>query len=171
MASGKRSIRLREISLPHLNLPDVLLDPALGFESLHDDAAEPGDQQSGADVERRQFPAKNPNQDHRRHLVDHRAGNQKREGHAERDAGLDEADEQRHRRAGAERRHRTERDREAACLPVGPAAHELPHLLGREHGAQQSHKIDHDHQQHEDLGHVHHEELNRRPSGTLRGEP
>ena len=44
-----------------------------------------------------------PPQQDERDLVDHRRGDQEGEGHAERHAGLDEADEERHRRAGAER--------------------------------------------------------------------
>ena len=57
-----------------------------------------------AQVDHRHLPAEQAEQQHQRDLVDHRRGDQEREGHAQRHARRHKADEQRHRRAGAERR-------------------------------------------------------------------
>jgi hypothetical protein len=45
------------------------------------------------------------------------------------------------------------------------AADELAYPLRREHGAQQTHDVDHQRQQHQDLGDVHDEEMQRRAEG------
>jgi hypothetical protein len=134
----------------------IVLDPALGAEGLHGDAAK---------------PAQDADQDRGGDLVDHRARDQEGEGHSQRDARLDEADEERHRGAGAEGRHRTEGDGHPARLPVRPVAHEGTHPLRREERAQQTHHIDDENQEQEDLGHVHHEELQGRPEMGLGAQP
>jgi hypothetical protein len=42
--------------LPHADLPDIILDSALGPKGLHYNVPEPGHQQSGSRLERGQLP-------------------------------------------------------------------------------------------------------------------
>ena len=74
---------------------------------------EPGYQAARADIQCCEFPAEYADQGHRRHLVDHRAADQEREGHTEWNAGFDEADEKWHRRTGSKWCHGVERHGES----------------------------------------------------------
>lgn len=57
-----------------------------------------------AEIGERDLPAEHRKEEPQRDFIDHRCGDQEREGHAERHAGGDKADEERNGRAGAERR-------------------------------------------------------------------
>ena len=80
-----------------LERPDVVLDVALHVELADDQPADDRDQQAGRHVhERDPGPEQAPQQDEG-DLVDHRAADEEGEHDPERDAGLDEADEERAR--------------------------------------------------------------------------
>src|SRR5450759_4639602 len=79
-------------------------DPLFEGQAPEDEPAHDGDREPGPHVEERDpGPEQAPEQDEG-DLVDHRAADEEREGHAERDPGLHEANEERHRGARAERR-------------------------------------------------------------------
>ena len=71
-------------------------------------------------------PAEEPEQQHQGHFVDHWRRDQEGERHAQRHAGGDEADEERHGRAGAERRDHAEQRRQAV-----PADSRVPARIRR----------------------------------------
>ena len=95
---------LAVLGIAHADLAHPVLDVAVHAQASDHPAGDDGDEQAGDEVEGGDLPAEQPVEQHQGDLVDHRRGDQEREGDAERDAGLDEADEQRHRRAAAERR-------------------------------------------------------------------
>ena len=105
-ASRTRSSRVGRTSsdrAPGADLPDVVLDVALEAQPTDDEPGDDGDGETRGHVGDRDGRAEQAPQENDRDLVDHRRGDEEREGHAERDADLDEADEQWHGRAGAER--------------------------------------------------------------------
>ena len=99
------STRPRDVAHP-------FLQPAFEMQSADDPASHDGDGEPEAEIGERHLPADQPEQKPERDLVDHRRGDQEREGDAERHTGADEADEQRHGRAGAERRDDAETRRQ-----------------------------------------------------------
>ncbi len=113
------------------------------------------------DVQRRDLPAEEAVEQHQRDLVDHRRRDQEREGDAQRDARLDEADEQRHGRAAAERRDDAEaRGHHVACR-LAPAVQQGARPLRAEERAHEADAEDDDREQHEHLHGVVDEELER----------
>ncbi len=105
---------------PQLQHPGF--QPMLQSQTADDPARGDRDAEAETEIGQCHLPADQPEQQAECHLVHHRGGNQEREGDAKRHAGGNEADEQRHGRAGAERRDDAERCGEHIALPprAGP---------------------------------------------------
>ena len=131
------------------------------MQPADDPAGDDGDGEAEAEIGQRHLPADQREQQAERHLVDHRRGDQEREGDAERHAGGDEADEQRHGRAGAERRDDAERRRQHVADAFAPAGEQRPGLLRREEAAHDAHGEHDERQQHQHLRRVVDEEADR----------
>ena len=157
-ASLTRSSHVSLISIGRpptaLEGPDVLLDVPLHPEPPDQEPANDGDGEPGRHVDKGDpGPEEAPQQD-QRDLVDHRAADEEGERHPERHPGLDEADEERDRRARAERGHDPEagsadRPDELPATDEGGAD-----LLGREEAPDERDGRDDAEEEQEDLGHV-----------------
>ena len=88
------------------------------MQSADHPAGSDRDGEAKAEVDRRHLPADQSEQQPERDLVDHRRGDQERERDAERNAGADEADEQRHRGARAKGRDDAEAGRRDIAEPL-----------------------------------------------------
>ena len=150
-------------------LEDERLDAALEAHPAEHRAGDDRDQQAGADVERGDREAEQAVEQDDRDLVHHRARDQERQGHAERDTGGDEADEGGDGAAGAERRHDAEPGGGDVAEPFALAAEQRAGAFDREEAAQDADGEDDPDQQQQDLGRVVEEEVQRvRPARVLR---
>ena len=95
--------------------------PVLQTQAADDPAGDDRDAKAEAEIGQRHPPADQAEQQAERHLVHHRRGDQEGEGDAKRHAGGDEADEQRHGGAGAERRDDAERRGQHIADTLAPA--------------------------------------------------
>ena len=93
----------RQIGRAGAHVAHPFLEPAFEMQTADDPAGDDGHRQSEPEIGRGDLPAHKREQEPQRDLVDHRRGDQEREGDAERHAGRHEADEQRHGGARAER--------------------------------------------------------------------
>src|SRR5581483_3530025 len=105
-----------------------------------------------------------------RHLVHHRRGDEKRERHAERNAGGDEADEQRHGGTGAERRSDAEERGEHVARRFAPSGEKLPRAFRREEASEQPDDENDGGEEKQDPRHLEEKELDRRPEMASTGE-
>ena len=162
---------LAVLGVAHADLAHPVLDVALHLEATDDPAGDHGDEEPRDEVQRGDLPAEQAVEQHQRDLVDHRRGDQEREGDAERDAGLDEADEQRHGRAAAERRDDAEAGGHHVAGRLAPAVQQGPRALRAEERAHDADAEDDDGEQQQHLDGVVDEELEsdeaRRPSPRL----
>src|SRR6266568_1733347 len=144
-------------------LVDPRLDEALEAHAPEGPACSDRDHEAGSQVERSDLPAKEPEEQDERHLVHHGRRDEKGERDAERDPGLDEADEERHRRAGAEGRHDPEQGREHVPGRFSPPRQQAPGALGGEERPDDPHHEHHQHEQQQDLRDLVEEEGERAP--------
>ena len=92
-----------------------------------------------AEIGQRDFPADQCKQETQSHLVDHGRGDQERKSDPKRHAGADEADEQRHSRARAERRQDSKSGSGDVADALGTARQHGAGLLRREEAAHDAH--------------------------------
>jgi hypothetical protein len=128
------------------------------------------DEKSRAEVEGCHLPAEQAKEEDERDLVDHGRGDQERERHPQRHPRSDEPDEERHRRARAERRRNAEERREhvAGCFTL--SGEELPRALRREVAPQHPNDEDDAGEEQEDFRHLEDEKLDRRSKVAARRE-
>ena len=118
-----------------------------------------GDQHARARVEPGHLPAEEAEEQHDRHLVHHRRRDQERERHAERHAGGDEPDEQRHGRARAERRDDAQQGRQHVARRLALAGQDAARALRREERPDDADAEHDEHEQHQHLRRLEDEEL------------
>ena len=150
---------------------DPGLDPALEVQPPDDEARHHGNRQARSRVERGDLPPEEAEEEREGDLVHHRGGHEERERHAERHSGRDEANEERHRGAGAERRHDTQERREDGAHSLAFAGEDPPRPLGREEGPHDPDAEDDQGQEHQHLRRLVQEELDRRAEGVARRQP
>ena len=141
-----------DVDAPGADLPDVVLDVALEAQAADQEPREDGDDEPGGHVGDGELrPDEAPEEDDR-HLVDHGRRDK------ERDAGLEEADEQRHRRARAERRDDPEARGGGRPDDRVPTRERRPDLFRRDERAQERDEGDDPGEEQQNLGHVEQEE-------------
>ncbi len=134
-------------------------------------AGDDGHDQTQSKVERRHLPAEHAEEQHQRHFIDHRRRNKEGKGHAERHAGREKADEQRHRRAGAERGDDTEARGQHIADPDSLAGKHRPGALGREKSLDDTHHENNASQEQQHLGRVEEEKMHCLTEMGAVGEP
>ena len=107
------------------------------------------------------LPAEHAEQQRQRHFVDHGRGNQEGKGHPQRHAGLQEADEQRHRRTGTERRDDAQAGRHHVARAEASPRQQRAGALRRDEGMDDAHDEDDAGEQQQHLGRIVEEELQR----------
>ena len=147
------------VQLPDGDLVDERLNVPLQPQPSDHPAGDDRYRQPESDVERRRLPAEEAEEEHDGDLVHHRRRDEEGERHAQRHARLDEADEQRHRRAGAERRHDAESRRRDVADTFPAAAQKPARALRREERPDDAHQEDDAREEEQDLRGIVEEEV------------
>jgi hypothetical protein len=116
------------------------LQPAFQMELADHEARHDRNAEAEQKVGYRDLPADEADQQHHHHLVYHRCGDQEREGDTERHPRRDETDEQRHRRARAERGQGAEACRQHVAHAFAFARKHGAGLFGRKEAANNAHR-------------------------------
>ena len=143
------------------DLPHVRLHEALQAQPADHQPGEHGDGQARRHVGQRDGRTEEAPEQHQGDLVNHRGADQEGERDAKRDAGLHEADEERHRRAAAEGRDHPEAGGGHGAGQQTAAGQRGAHPLRREEAAGEGDGGDDAQQQQQHLRHVHGEEGDR----------
>ena len=136
------------------DVADPILEVGLHLQPPDDPAGDDSHGESEAEIEQRDAPAEQAEQQRQRHFVHHRRGDQERERHAQGHAGLDEADEERHRRARAERGDDTEACGHDVGDAFGASGQQRPRALWREGRVHHAHHEHDPGEQQQHLGRV-----------------
>ena len=134
---------------PHVAHPGF--QPVLQPQPTDDPAGGDRDAQAEYKIGQCDLPADQTEQQAECHLVHHRRGDQEGEGDAQRHAGRHKADEQRHGRAGAERRDDAERCGEHVADALALPCQQEAGALRREEAAHHAHD---EHDQREQQQHL-----------------
>ena len=172
MRSGRVTRPVAHCRVDPGHVAHPVFEKCLHLQPADDPASHDRHGQAEAEVERCNPPTEEAEQQRERHLVDHRCGDEERKRHAERHSRLDESDEERHRRARAERRDHAETRRHHIGGSLGAAGEEGSRALGGEVGIHHPHHEDDAGEQQQDLGSVVEEELQRsaQVTGAIHGE-
>jgi hypothetical protein len=160
-APPRCSPRRRGGRLARVDGAHPVLQVALHLQLADDEPGDDGHQQPHAQIECRHLPAEQPQEQGERDLVDHGRRDQEGEGHPQGHPGGDEADEERHRRAGAEGGDDPQARGHGIADPEPPPGEQGAGALGGEEGLDHAHDEDDADQQEQDLGCVVNEEVDR----------
>ena len=164
LGAGEAFPRRRDgrIDVDALNGKDEVFDVLFHSKLLDERAARDRDDQPENHVRERDLPAENAEEKHQATEIDHRRGDEKGEGDADRQPGAREADEERNRRAGAKGRHGSEQRRDEVRSDAAEAAENALAPLGREIALHVRDPKNQDAEEHRDLEDVVDEEVRRR---------
>ncbi len=140
-------------------MQDERFDITLHLRSADQRAAQHGQHQADQHIGQGNRPVEDARQQNHRSQVHQRRGDQKGKGHPQRQAGAGEADKQRDRRAGAERRDGAQQGAAKPGLEAAHAAENAPGALRRKIALHPGNAEDQHRQQDEDLDHVVDEEM------------
>jgi hypothetical protein len=137
-----------------LHLPDVILHVLFHAEFADDNTGNYGNKESGSDIDKGDFPAKQTPEKHQGNFVHHWGGYEKGKGDTERHTRFNESNEERDSGTGAERGYYTQQ-----------SCHNVPNIftfmrkylagfLGGELGAYDGNNIDDNGKQEEDLNRI-----------------
>ena len=139
----------------------VVLQPALRAQHVHEPAADDARPQSGQHIDKRELPAQQPPEQDHGDLVDQRRGDEEGQRDAHRYARRGETQEQRDAGAGTKRRDGPEARAQHVAQHAPPARQKIPHPLHVQPGPQPADDVDHEQQQEQDLGRIVQEEFQR----------
>jgi len=137
----------------------TILDIRLQVELSEHPTSEDCNEQSGAEVERGNFPTQKAVKQDQGDFIDHGRGNKKGEGHAHRDAGRDKTDKERHGGTGAKRRDDAEQRSHDVAGGFSLSGKYFSCSFGGKEGPNDAHAEHDEGEQHKHLGRIIEQEL------------